>query len=60
MKYSIEQINEFRREQLIKDIESAKSATPVSNKESKINSFKHHLNRLEEMMIEERMTEENK
>ena len=53
MKYSTEQINEFRKQQLIKDIESAKSATPVSNKESKINSFKHHLNRLEEMMTEE-------
>tara|TARA_R110000772_G_scaffold9622_6_gene31540 strand:+ start:262 stop:426 length:165 start_codon:yes stop_codon:yes gene_type:complete len=54
MKYSTEQIKEFSRQQLIKDIESAKNATPVSNKESKINSFKHHLNRLEQMMIEEK------
>jgi hypothetical protein len=53
MKYSKEQINEFRKQSLINDIKNSATATPVSNKESKINSFKHHLNRLEQMMIEE-------
>ena len=52
MKYSKEEINEFRKQQLIKDIESSNNATLVTSREGKINDFKIHLSRVEEMMIE--------
>tara|TARA_R110001606_G_scaffold398922_1_gene579553 strand:- start:3687 stop:3848 length:162 start_codon:yes stop_codon:yes gene_type:complete len=52
MTYSTKQLNEFRKEALLKDIESSKEAVKIVTREKVSDWMKIHLDRLEQLSKE--------